>query len=62
MKFLNSNRKGYALLYDHKKTECGTYRIPLASQAIEARKRLMRIEIQNAPVRWEFRRDRRIND
>jgi len=47
MKLLNSNR---------------TYRIPLAPQAIEARKRLMRIEIQNAPVRWEFRRDRRIND
>jgi hypothetical protein len=56
----NNNQKGYILLGDH--SDCHVYRIPLDPKAIEARKRLMQIEIQNAPIRWELRRDRRKND
>jgi hypothetical protein len=35
---------------------------PLTKEEREERKRLMRIEIKNAPIRWEFRRDRRKGD
>ena len=34
----------------------------LTKEELKERKRLLRIEIKNAPIRWEFRRDRRKGD